>query len=78
MRAAPEGGGQCGSHPAVSKVENVITLQKCQDVLEAEGEKKTMMKKMMVWEPRTGLWRWVGGGGSPSPHTGETRLEVED
>ncbi|XP_072586936.1 maestro heat-like repeat-containing protein family member 7 isoform X2 [Vulpes vulpes] len=28
-------------------VENVITLQKCQDVLEAEGEKKTMMKKMM-------------------------------
>ncbi|XP_011368815.1 maestro heat-like repeat-containing protein family member 7 [Pteropus vampyrus] len=28
-------------------VENVITLQKSQDMLEVEGEKKTMMKKMM-------------------------------
>ncbi|CAK7317495.1 Maestro heat-like repeat-containing protein family member 7 [Vulpes lagopus] len=44
------------------EVENVITLQKCQDVLEAEGEKKTMMKKMMVhtqpilgWQERSEL-----------------------
>ncbi|ELK26755.1 HEAT repeat-containing protein 8 [Myotis davidii] len=32
-------------------VENVITLQKSQDEPEGDGEKTTMMKKMMVWEP---------------------------
>uniref|UniRef100_A0A2K5D4V8 Maestro heat like repeat family member 7 n=1 Tax=Aotus nancymaae TaxID=37293 RepID=A0A2K5D4V8_AOTNA len=32
---------------ALERVENVSNLQKSQDPLEAEGEKKTMMKKMM-------------------------------
>ena len=47
----------CGFALSASKVENAIAPQKCQ---EGEGEKKTMMKKMMVWEPRAGLWHWVG------------------
>lgn len=36
---------------AAPEVENVIPFQKSQDVPEGDGEKKTMMKKMMVWEP---------------------------
>uniref|UniRef100_A0A8P0NK65 Maestro heat like repeat family member 7 n=1 Tax=Canis lupus familiaris TaxID=9615 RepID=A0A8P0NK65_CANLF len=39
--------GKRDKDSTMALVENVITLQKCQDVLEAEGEKKTMMKKMM-------------------------------
>lgn len=61
----PEGGGQRASHPvalpsAASEVENVITLQESQDALEVDVEKRTLMKKMMVWEPRAGLECWVG------------------
>lgn len=44
------------------EAENVITLQKSQDMLEVEGEKKTMMKKMMVREPHADLWHWGGEG----------------
>lgn len=45
-----------------TEAENVITLQKSQDMLEVEGEKKTMMKKMMVREPHADLWHWGGEG----------------
>lgn len=47
--------------PSVApKVKNVITLQESQNVLEIEGEKKTMLKKMMVREPHADLWHWGG------------------
>lgn len=52
----PERWVQCSSHAAAlpsaaPEVENAITLQKSQNMLEGEGEKKTMVKKMMVREP---------------------------
>lgn len=47
--------------PSVApKVKNVITLQKSKDLLEMEGEKKTMVKKMMVQEPHADRWHWGG------------------
>lgn len=47
--------------PSVApKVKNVTTLQKSKDLLEMEGEKKTMVKKMMVQEPHADRWHWGG------------------
>lgn len=56
-------------------MENVITLQKSQEALEVDTEKKTMMKKMMVWEPHAGLQSWVGRR-CPHPPIDEIWLEV--
>ncbi|KAI2517274.1 maestro heat like repeat family member 7 [Homo sapiens] len=43
-------------------VENVTTLQKSQDLLEAEGEKKTMIKKIMPHPAHPGHAGEVGAG----------------
>lgn len=79
---APESQVQCGPHPvalpsAAPEVENAVTLQESQDGPEGEGEKKTMMKKMMVWEPHPRLWHWGGEGAEvPSPPAEEVEAEV--
>lgn len=57
MWLSPHGFAPCGP-----EVENVITVQKSRDTLEVEGEKKSVMKKMMVKEAHTVLWHWVGTG----------------
>ena len=63
---APEGWVQCCSHPAAlpsaaPEVENALSLQKSQDVLDVE-EKKTTMKKMMVREQLAVCDIWAGRG----------------
>lgn len=55
---------------AAPEVENAITLQKSQDVLEG-GEKKTMVKKMMVREPHLVCGIGLGGVEVPSLPTDE-------
>lgn len=61
-----------GFHPVVFafhcplKADKMSTHQEKQDLLEA-GEKKTMMKKMMVREPYAGLWHWWGTKSDSSP-----------
>lgn len=71
MWAAPRTGGagfsSCGfAFHCPLKADKMSTHQEKQDLLEA-GEKKTMMKKMMVREPYAGLWHWWGTKSDSSP-----------
>lgn len=60
---APEGWVQCGSHPAAlpsaaPEVENALSLQKSQDVLDVEEEKKmTVCEQLEVCDIRVGRGR---------------------
>lgn len=69
---APEGWVQCGSHPAAlpsaaPEVENALSLQKSQDVLDVEEEKKMAVREQLaVCDIRGGK-----GADVPSPPTDE-------
>lgn len=59
---APEGWVQCGSHPAAlpsaaPEVENALSLQKSQDVLDVEEEKMTVREQLAVCDIRVGRGR---------------------
>lgn len=79
VRAAP-GLAPCGSHPVVlpstaPEVGSALSLQKSQNVLDKEEEKKTLIKKMMVRKQLAGLWHQGGEGAEVlSPPTDEVGL----
>ena len=60
---------------AAPEVGSALSLQKSQNVLDKEEEKKTLMKKMMVRKQLAGLWHQGGEGAEVlSPPTDEAGL----